>query len=210
LGSSHAGVKGKDVAEKKVKALSVQGTAEKPLQDDAGTCKRSVPALLKTSLLFVAFMTLFHAGLWFALPEWKDNFQVQDFISRVVSMTLNTLGVASTAQGNQIILKTSFLIVTQECTGENVIILFTSFVLAYSSSTRSKLIGLVIGISSISVINIVRIVGIGLMSQFLSCRYVNLFHDYIWQTAFLFLVVTMWFIWIEKVVKREKTAAVSR
>jgi archaeosortase B (VPXXXP-CTERM-specific) len=154
-------------------------------------------------------MAGFHAILWLVIPEWKDNFQVQDFIAKIVSTILNPLGVSSIAHGNQVILKSNMLIVTQECTGENVLILFTSFVLAYSSSARAKLTGLIIGIPFICAVNIVRIVATGLMSEYFPRRYMELFHDYVWQMAFLFLVVTMWFVWIDMVVKREKTHVVS-
>ena len=182
--------------------------AGKALQIEAGAGLRPGSSLARTALLFVVFMGFFHAVLWLALPQWKDNYQVQDFLAKIVAGMLNALDVSGIAHGNQVFLKSNTLIVTQECTGENVLILFTSFVLAYSSSVKAKLTGLMVGLPFICLVNVVRIVATGLMSEYLPRRYMELFHDYVWQMAFLFIVVTMWFVWIDMVVNREKTPAV--
>jgi exosortase/archaeosortase family protein len=197
------------VAKKKrtVKAGPIE--AGEPAQKEVGAELRPSASLARTALLFVGFMGLFHVVLWLALPEWKDNFQVQDFLARIVAGILNNLGVSGLAQGNQVILTSNTLIVTQECTGENVLILFSSFLLAYPSSLKAKCIGLAAGIPFLCIVNVARIVATGLMSEYFPRRYMELFHDYVWQMAFLFLVVTMWFVWIDMVVKREKTPAVS-
>jgi exosortase/archaeosortase family protein len=198
------------LAKKQKRADSRPVQAEPTSHNEAGASNRPGSPLLRTSLLFVAFMGIFHAVLWLVIPEWNDNFQAQDLITNIVSSILNKLGVSSIAHGNQIVLTSNFLIVTQECTAVNVIILFTSFVLAYSSPLKAQLMGLIVGIPFISVVNIARIVATGMISEYFPKRYMELFHDYIWQTAFLFLVVTMWFVWIEMLVNREKTTAVPR
>lgn len=179
-------------------------------QQETGASNRPGSPVIRTALLFAAFMGVFHAILWLALPEWKGNLLVQNFITSLVSPMLTIFGVVNSVHGNQINLKSNLLIVTQECTAINVLILFTSFVLAYSSTMRAKLIGLIVGIPFIFVVNIARILALGLISEYFSHRSMELFHDYIWQMAFLFLVVTMWFVWIEMVVMREKTPAVPR
>jgi len=57
--------------------------------------------------------------------------------------------------------------------------------------------------------NIVRLVALGWITEYFP-RTARQFHDFIWETAFLFIVVGMWFIWIEKMVKHEKKTAFSR
>jgi len=90
-----------------------------------------------------------------------------------------------------------------------VLILFVSFVLAYASSFRSKLLALVAGIPFIVVCNITRLVTLGLLTEYFPLK-AHFFHDFVWQTVFVFLVVAMWLVWIELVVKREVNPAVSQ
>jgi archaeosortase B (VPXXXP-CTERM-specific) len=169
-----------------------------------------VSSLIKVLLLFVAYMAAFHALYWLTLPEWKDNFQLQDHIAVVASFILTKLGISSSASGNGIFLREGgTLIITQECTGANVLILFVSFVLAYTATARAKLMAVLAGIPFIIAANFARIVATGLLAHHLP-RYVQRVHDYVWQTFFLFLVIIMWYIWIEAVVKREDPSSVPR
>ena len=43
------------------------------------------------------------------------------------------------------------------------------------------------------------------MFDYLRPQYSELFHDYMWQVAFIVMVIFMWLVWIDKVVTREKS-----
>jgi exosortase/archaeosortase family protein len=82
-------------------------------------------------------------------------------------------------------------------------------VLAYTSSIKSKLMALAAGIPFIFAVNIIRLVALGWVTTHIP-QYARMFHDYLWQAGFLFLVIAMWLTWIELVVKLEETAVVPR
>ncbi|MDU0460700.1 MAG: archaeosortase/exosortase family protein [Geobacteraceae bacterium] len=176
------------------------------LEPDTSRVGLSSP-LVKISILFVVFMCTFHAALWILWPEWKNNFQIQDLIAGIVSYLLNNIGITNIAQGNEIFLNNAVLQITQECTAINIMILFTSFVLAYTSSNKSKLIAIFAGIPFIMTANILRIVSIAVLTKY-TPKYSGLIHDYIWQTAFLFLVISVCYLWVEVVVNNEEAHTV--
>lgn len=175
----------------------------------SGAVKRPVAPLLKTSVLFAVFMLSLHAVLWLAVPVWKETDPLRAYTTKTVSFFLDKLSIANVVSGNVITLRNDTWIVTQECTAINVLILFVSFVLAYTSSIRAKLLALVAGVPLIVISNLARLVTLGLFTEYFP-RKAHFFHDFIWQAVFVFLVVVMWLIWIELVVKREDNHALSR
>ena len=98
--------------------------------------------------------------------------------------------------------------VISDCTAIGAQVIFISFVLAFPSSKKAKLLATGIGVPFIFAVNIVRLVALGWLT-YLSPKLADYCHDFVWQMGFLFMVVGMWLAWIEWVVKREKNPAVS-
>jgi archaeosortase B (VPXXXP-CTERM-specific) len=174
-----------------------------------GVIGRPVSPVVKTSVLFVTFMLALHSVLWLAVPVWKASNPLREYTTAVTSFLLGKLSIANTVNGYAITLRNDSWVVTQECTAINVVILFVSFVLAYSASLRSKLLALFAGIPLIVASNIVRLVTLGLLTEYLPQK-AHFLHDFVWQTVFVSLVIAMWLLWIDLVVKRESNPVVSR
>ena len=146
-----------------------------------------------------------HAFTWlFALKGYiKWGYGTAHIVSAILSAT----GIQNTVDYNIIHLRNDTWNVTSECTAVNAVFLFISFILAYSSTYRSKVIGLACGIPLIIVVNITRLVVLGWVTEYWP-KQAKLFHDYVWETIFLFFIIVLWFVWINKVVSHEKTSAV--
>ena len=185
----------------------VEPAQQKPMNKEAGASNRPGSSLVKTCVLFAVILAALHAFTWlFALKgyiKWGYG------TAHIVSSLLNATGIQNTVDYNIIKLRNDTWNVTSECTAVNAVFLYISFLLAYSSTFRSKAVGLIIGIPLIMVVNILRLVVLGWVTEYWP-KYSHLFHDYVWETIFLFFIVTLWFIWINLVVNREKTPAVSR
>jgi archaeosortase B (VPXXXP-CTERM-specific) len=161
--------------------------------------------LVKTCVLFAVILLALHAFTWaFALKGWINwGYGTAHIVSSILSLT----GIQNLAEGNIITLRNDTWNVTSECTAVNAVFLFISFILAYSSTFKSKVIGLVSGIPLILIVNITRLVVLGWVTEYWP-KQAKLFHDYVWETIFLFFIIALWFVWINLVVNREKTATV--
>ena len=157
-------------------------------------------SLLKTCSLFALFLVALHAFTWlFALKgyiKWGYG------TAHVVSSILNVTGIQNTVDYNIIHLHNDTWNVTSECTAVNAVFLFISFVLAYTASLKSKALGLASGIPLIIIVNIVRLVALGWVTEYWP-KQAHLFHDYAWEVIFMFFIVALWFVWINLVVNRE-------
>lgn len=190
---------------RKVKAAPI--AAELPVrQQGAGGKVDDSPRapFIKICLLFALFLVGLHAFTWlFALKgyiKWGYG------TAHLVSSILNAMGICNTVNRNIIQLRHDTWNVTSECTAVNAVFLFIAFILAYSSSMRSKALGLVSGIPLIVAANIIRLVVLGWVTEYWP-QQAHLFHDYVWETIFLFFIVALWFTWINLVVNREKNPA---
>jgi len=195
---------------KKTKKLKTEPTAlVNPSKKETGASNRPVSPLLRLTLLFGLYMAVFHVILYVVEPTIAPP--MQRAITRLVAYLLNGIGIVNSANPDtfRIILTHDTWIIDVGCTAIGAMILFVAFILAYTSSARAKLLGIICGIPLIAAINIVRLVVLGWITEYFP-GIARQFHDYVWQTMFLFTVVAMWFIWIEQVVKREKNPAVSR
>jgi len=190
----------------KIKPQPITQVEQNLQKKEAGACKRPGSSLLRTCALFAFFLVALHAFTWlFALKgyiKWGYG------TASIVSSILNATGIWNTVEYNIIHLRNDTWNVTSECTAVNAVFLFISFILAYPSSFKSKALGLITGIPLIMATNIVRLVVLGWVTEYWP-RYAHLFHDYVWETIFLFFIIALWFLWINLVVSREKNSAFS-
>jgi exosortase/archaeosortase family protein len=105
-------------------------------------------------------------------------------------------GSSATVHGNIISVNTLSLDINHECTGVFVFFVLISFIAAYPARLHAKLFGIVVGITLLSLINMIRIATLVRIMEF----YPNLFeyfHEYVWQGAFLMLVTLYALAWVE-------------
>jgi len=190
---------------KVIKAERIQ--AALTIQREAEANSRPGTSLVKTCVLFALFLVALHAFTWlFALKgyiKWGYG------TAHVVSSILNAMGIANSVDYNVVHLRNDTWNVTSECTALNAVFLFISFLLAYTSSFKSKALGLATGIPLIIAVNTIRLVALGWVTEYWP-QSAHIFHDYVWEVIFMFFIVALWFVWINLVVNREKAPAVPR
>jgi archaeosortase B (VPXXXP-CTERM-specific) len=194
------------LAKKKRKTIREPVQVDQSLQKDAGANKRPRSSIIRTCTIFAFFLVALHTFTWlFALKgyiKWGYG------TAKIVSSILNATGIRNTVDYNIIHLRNDTWNVTSECTAVNAVFLFVSFILAYTSSIKSKAFGLICGIPLIIAVNLVRLVALGWVTEYWP-QQARMFHDYVWETIFLFFIVALWLMWINLVVNREKATAVS-
>ena len=168
--------------------------------------ERNLPGspLVKTCLVFAALMAIMHAIVWRYSLEGKILWGSSTV--KIVSYLLNVVGVGNATTANTITMRFDKWLVLPECTGLNAVILFASFILAYTAYFKHKVLALIAGIPLILLANITRLVALGLVTEHYP-KHAHIFHDYVWETIFLLYIIALWGIWIRQVVNRENRFA---
>jgi archaeosortase B (VPXXXP-CTERM-specific) len=118
------------------------------------------------------------------------------FLLRAFGLTVNT-------QGNILSLPNFSVEIVGECTGLYEMLIFLAAVIAYPSSWKKKLIGVGLGIPLLYLVNIVRMIFITIVGNW-SPKTFDFMHMYFWQVAMILIILTVWVLWIERVVHYER------
>jgi archaeosortase B (VPXXXP-CTERM-specific) len=189
--------------DRKLKGSRKQKAAEKVSVPSIGLKVHVVSFLEKnkTVLRFVG-PYLFYIALFTGIYViFQDRFV---FLSTLTASTLSgimsLLGVESYSYGQSVYMDGISVLVIDECTGIYELLVYAGCVLAYPTTLRNKFMGLVLGVPAMLIINMFRLIFL----SFIGILYPSLFsymHYYLWQITFIFLIVMLMLLWIEKIVK---------
>lgn len=153
---------------------------------------------LKHILLFLFFWSFLYSLVWYFPTTFAF---LNKYTANLLGTSLNLLGLENHVQGNLVFLNGFSLEIVDECTAIFVIILYSSFVLAYPTSLKNKAIGLIFGIPSLYGINIVRLLSLSLIGANNQALF-EYIHIYLWHTTIIFIVVIGCILWIKLVIMR--------
>lgn len=121
-----------------------------------------------------------------------------DGTARAAYFLQSLVGVHGVLDGNLIMLPERTLLVSRDCTAVYLVVIFTSLVACYRAPRSDKLRALAIGVPTLLLCNMVRLVGAGVVAQ----RWPSAFevvHDYVFVVALMFAVVALWLAWVRTV-----------
>ncbi|MEE9297366.1 MAG: hypothetical protein V3W34_20705 [Phycisphaerae bacterium] len=107
---------------------------------------------------------------------------------------LRLLGHRATATGELVASPEYSLTIAKGCDAIDPSVLFAAGVLAMQVPLVSKLPALVIGVSSLLIINLIRIVSLFYVGIHFPKAF-NIMHVDVWQPVFILLAITFWAIW---------------
>jgi exosortase/archaeosortase family protein len=141
--------------------------------------------LLLWSLLFWAFSLHVRLG------------PVDRAIAAASAATARATGGRTFARADDIVVNDLIMNVNHECTGIFVVMLFTSFVLAYPASWRARLAGVGVGIPLFFAVNVFRLATLARIVEFYPGLFFYL-HEYVWQGILTVVVLVGAIAWAEK------------
>jgi archaeosortase B (VPXXXP-CTERM-specific) len=132
-------------------------------------------------------------------------------VAREVAYCLTKLGYTYVFKESALTFYTAHggqnLVVIPECTGLYTTIIYFAIIGAYPARAGEKLLGLLIGVPSIHVLNLARMVFISLVLIH-APQLFDLFHGYLWQIVFFIFMLLLVIVWMWKIVKPRRAAEV--
>jgi exosortase H (IPTLxxWG-CTERM-specific) len=119
------------------------------------------------------------------------------FIAKVSSFLLRIFGSEAHATGTRLSGQGVSFELRNGCNGVWATIIFVSAVLAFPSSLRVKLWGVLLGFCAIFVLNLARVISL----YYIVLYYPKLFegaHIYVWQTVVIGAAVLLWLYWAQR------------
>lgn len=87
------------------------------------------------------------------------------------------------------------------CNGVEACIVLFAAIMAYPSSWRAKLVGILIGFFAIQAVNVVRVISLFYLGQWNDDVF-RFAHEYLWQALIMIDVLIVWLLWVRSVHRR--------
>jgi len=150
---------------------------------------------LMFALRFFTYLLLWSLVFWvFSLHEQLGP--AQRAIAAASAAAARLAGGSAVAHGQDVIVKDLVMTVNHECTGIFVVMLFTSFVLAYPASWRARIIGLGVGTPLFFAVNVFRLATLARVVEVYPDAFFYL-HEYVWQGILTVVVLVGAIAWAE-------------
>lgn len=81
------------------------------------------------------------------------------------------------------------------CNGVEACIVLFSAIMAYPSSWRAKLVGIVLGFVAVQAVNVVRVISLFYLGQWDEAVF-KFAHEYLWQALIMIDVLIVWLLWV--------------
>jgi len=156
------------------------------------------------------FCTIFFSCiiLSFAIYIWlRNSSTIEPFLdlnAQLATDIWNLFGNSVSVEGTVISSSDFNFEVTAECTSIGPTAIFISAVIAWPSTIKEKVYGVLVGAAALFIINLIRMLTLFYIGSSFS-THLDLFHYYIWQGIIVLLALGLWVFWIDKMVKRPLT-----
>lgn len=156
----------------------------------------------RATLSFIAKMLL--AGVFFRIILFlnPDTEFFQIWLTEIVQLSLNMLGYSFEQQGYLLIGDGADYLITRDCLGWKSIAAFIALVFASADKVRSELKVLLLGVISLSVANLLRIVSTVILSEVGIISF-DIIHTFLWRWGMTLLVLAAWYLWLNGGLPRE-------
>jgi exosortase H (IPTLxxWG-CTERM-specific) len=91
------------------------------------------------------------------------------------------------------------------CNGIEACIVLFAAVLAFPSSWRHKLVGLLVGFLAVQGLNVVRVISLFYLGQW-NTQVFNFAHEYLWQALIMLDVLVVWLLWVRAGSKSQESS----
>jgi exosortase family protein XrtM len=162
--------------------------------NDPHTKVRAKKALLFL-FLFLFFYSLFHFGYYLIPDELLRNLVYQEGITRISADLINWIAPQEQAQAaqNRIQSSSAVLEIVRGCDGAGVLFLVLSAILAFPTTMKRKLLGLVLGLAFTYSLNQARIVALYFITAHQNQWFLPT-HTYLFPTLIVVLC-SLFFLW---------------
>jgi exosortase H (IPTLxxWG-CTERM-specific) len=157
-----------------------------------------MPAMSRFLTIFVLLLAL---AFGLELTPWAQAFVVTpwtDTVARVSGVLMRTFDASITTSGNVIGSSASPFAVAIEagCNGVEATLVLVAAMLAFPAPWRHRLVGIAIGVATVQVLNVVRVVTLFYLGRW-NERVFEWAHLYAWQALIMLDVLIVWVIWVK-------------
>lgn len=159
---------------------------------------RRWPVMRASALFFVCILSFYTLLRTSMVREYIAQ-PLAEGLALLSGLALNLLSFEATVSGTVLRLEGFAAQIGDVCTGIFVVAVYFAGVLAYPSRAREKLKGLLLGASTILLLNLIRVISLLYIGRYFPVFFETA-HLLIWQSLIIFSALLAWLYWTERFV----------
>lgn len=171
--------------------------AETPASPTPAGEKRPV---LRFVLVFAGSLLAFQLLFLFAIAGSAPFERYLVLCTHLAGTLLDGLGREVVVDGNRLTVGANEFAVTAPCSGLQPMAMLAIAVLAFPAARVTKLVGVLLGIGTLFVLNLVRIASLCLVQERMSSSF-ELFHLSLWPMALILTSIALWAFWARRAMR---------
>jgi exosortase/archaeosortase family protein len=154
--------------------------------------------VLRFITLVSVLMGLFYGLVYF--PKWDSDVASSAMsmylgvYAKITALILGVLGNDVTVYGQSVTSPRYSIQIARECSALEPTALFVAGVLALQVRRGTRWIGVVLGVLSLAITNVVRIVSLFYVGIYIPSKF-DMIHIEVWQALFIVLAIAYWAVW---------------
>ena len=147
---------------------------------------------LRFIMHFLFFLVLFYILYYFFMEPLSF---IRDATALILGVVLSPFGKVI-VNGAKLTFSGFTLEMIDECTAIFSIIVYCSCILAYPTTLKRKVVGIIFGVPCLYAINLLRLFILAIVGAF----YLSMFefmHVYLWQASFIIFVILIFLLWLK-------------
>ena len=160
-------------------------------------------AVVRSCLIFAGCLVSFIL-IYSRVANSSAMVAFENLTARATGAILNHVGASVQVDGNKISSPQFYagsMLIVANCTALIPIVILISAVLAFPSSAKEKIIGMVLGIVGLLALNLVRTVSLFFIGSAFSESVFEIAHMLVWQSVMIILAIILWLVWVGKLVR---------
>jgi exosortase H (IPTLxxWG-CTERM-specific) len=157
--------------------------------------------IVQAVLLFIV-VTL--VGFSLVLADWSSGHildPLNDWTASASGYVINLLGGDVDVSANCLWTDYGSVTVAEGCNTVYITILFLAAIIAFPTSWRKRLVGILLGPLGLFIVNILRVITLLYLNDY-DTELFEIAHLYLWQFAIILSGGLLWLAWIDKIVQR--------
>jgi len=153
--------------------------------------------ILKFVSLFIFFLLIFYLFYYFLMDKF---YFIREITALILGVLLSSLGKTE-VNGAKLSFSGFTVEIIDECTAIFSAIVYCSCVLAYPTTLKRKVVGIIFGVPCLYAINLLRLFILAIVGAFYPSMF-EFMHVYLWQASFIIFVILIFLLWLKMTEKQ--------
>jgi exosortase/archaeosortase family protein len=157
------------------------------------------------ALLFALIFAVFEAVIWVTALLGR-LYPLMSGTAALSAALIGLVHIPVTLSGIQLTIPSRVLEIDVDCTAIQLAALYSALVIAYPVPPKTRLLGIAVGLPTIFVANLARLLAVAVISEHASENTFAFAHDFLFKVVMMLVIIGLWGWWLQMARQRARAS----